>query len=142
MLAVGFILNLAVKIVEDNEMVDRIQFHSYSSSPELARRVKRINPNLKVGLDCIEGYMHAPLKAIESFPWVDFIWIHEDGEPFWIDKGLISEIHKRGKKVYVLKPNLSSRWEQLIDMGIDGINCHSPLETKKYCARRGKLWLR
>ena len=124
----------AVKMVESLKMVDRVQFHSYSHSPSLVKTVKEVNSRIKVGFDCGgKSNSHHLIEMIETFPWIDFIWIQENKESFWITEELVSEIHRRQKRVIVsAKPSPPLRWEQLIDMGIDGINCDSPLYAKKY----------
>jgi len=77
---------------------------------------------------------HQLIRIIEDFPWINFIWTQENKTSFWITKELISEVHKvhkhRKEVIVSAKPSTLHRCKELINMGIDGINCDFPLYIK------------
>jgi glycerophosphoryl diester phosphodiesterase len=109
---------LVNEILLKNAFVDHAVITSFDS--ELLQEIKKINPNLKVGL-LFREYSTDVWKLVEEIP-LDFIGPRGN----IVTEELVNKAHRLGKPVYAYHVKEKELGEKLIALGVDEIGTDFP----------------
>ena len=110
-----------VRLIEDNQMVDRVIISSFA--PSSLRRTRKMNPNIPLGL----------LYSDKETTWLPTLlrWL---GVPFdalhprfgMVDARYVKRARQGGKRVNVWTVNTADDMRRMRDLGVDGIITNYP----------------
>ncbi|MBR5756359.1 MAG: hypothetical protein IKX96_02245, partial [Firmicutes bacterium] len=110
-----------LQIINDNGMHDQCLIIS-THTPTLMR-IKELDPTM---ITCYT--MFVAYGDVGSIPYVDYYTIEERN----INSKLVTDIHRRGGKVYAWTINSEDSLQYLIDCSVDGILTDNPAVMYKY----------
>ena len=115
-----------VSIVREYGMEGFILFSSFN--PIALLKVKKILPEVPIGLLCLPGKNGAILRSC----WVNRL-SHTAIHPEYKDvtRGLIRDAHKHNKRVHAYTVNNVSDIQNMFDIGVDGIFTDDPILAKQ-----------
>jgi glycerophosphoryl diester phosphodiesterase len=116
-----------VKQVEKSGLKSRVYYSSFD--PESLFAIKKEDSNTTIGLifdpALLNGQTKEFLKRVQSSMKVDIL---SPNHEFLTDEAIMKELKKTGQRIIPWTVNKSSRWQELIDMGVDGIITDVPHE--------------
>lgn len=120
--------NRIVELMEKYHCTDTSMIHS--GDYEALRAVKMLNPDIKCGL----------IQAIVSgnsfdLPYADFLSV----EHTFVNANMISQLHKRGKKLYVWTVNYDESASELAGLDVDGLITDYPDKIAEYVADNNQI---
>jgi len=128
-----------LNVLKNYNFKDRIRFFAVDElTLPFLHYIKKNASNYQVGL-------HVPEDSIyideEHFSHADFIWADEITKKN-ITKEMVELAHRLGKPVYTISPelipesifnaNIQQRWEEMIQVGVDGICSDMPTQFSDF----------
>ncbi|WP_164214858.1 glycerophosphodiester phosphodiesterase family protein [Virgibacillus sp. YIM 98842] len=106
--------------LKNHKFEDRVIVSSFDH--EALKNFQELNPDIPIGL----LFYYRLLKPWEyaRYCGLDIYSIHPMQN--WTDRKLIEECHSLGYKVFPYTVNSESRYEQLLDYGVDGVFSNNP----------------
>ena len=110
-----------VRLIEDNQMVDRVIVSSFV--PSSLRRVRKMNPRIPLGLLYSEQET-TWLPSVMRWLSVPFDALHPSFH--MVHAGYVKKAQQRGRRVNVWTVNAADDMRRMRDLGVDGIITNYP----------------
>ncbi len=110
-----------VRLIEDNHLVDRVIISSFN--PSSLRRVRKLNPNIALGLlyGQVETHLFARLARMAG---VKYAALHPGLG--LVNAKYVRKAHKQGYRVNVWTVNKEPDMRRMLDIGVDAIITNHP----------------
>lgn len=110
-----------VRLIEDNQMVDRVLVSSFA--PSSLRRVHKMNSNIPLGL--LYGRPE-PLFLPRLLRWLSVPYDALHPSLGMVTRGYVERARRRGERVNVWTVNAPQDMRRMRDLGVDGIITNYP----------------
>ena len=117
------------------DQIDRFALHQRAivnlADAEIARRVRRLDPGIRIALDCERGISEAEAAALAA-DGADLVEIEQNA----VAAGVITACRKAGLAVWAWTANDTADWDRLYVSGVDAILTDDPAGLIAHLAGR------
>lgn len=121
----------AARVVRKHNLTDRVMFSSFN--PVALRRVKRLLPNVPIGMLAFPGSKGGWQRARLMESLLHYEALHPEAGD--VNPGLVERLHNKGKRVHVYTVNTAEDMRRLFRLGVDGIFTDDPVLAREVLSR-------